>query len=114
MEKTLLQSIEPKVHSNLKIGLFGIGLDTYWPQFTGLKERLEGYLDIVEKKLSAIHPAIVNAGLVDTPGRAFAAGKMFKTEDVDLIFLYVTTYALSSTVLPVIQRAKVPVIILKS
>jgi L-arabinose isomerase len=31
---------------------------------------------------------------------------------VDLIFLHVTTYALSSTVLPVVQRAKVPVIIL--
>jgi L-arabinose isomerase len=29
-----------------------------------------------------------------------------------MIFLYVTTYALSSTVLPVVQRAKVPVIIL--
>ena len=29
----------------LKIGLFGIGLDAYWPQFAGLKERLEGYLD---------------------------------------------------------------------
>ena len=27
----------------VKIGLFGIGLDTYWPQFHGLKERLEGY-----------------------------------------------------------------------
>lgn len=24
-----------------KIGLFGIGLDTYWPQFKGLKTRLE-------------------------------------------------------------------------
>jgi L-arabinose isomerase len=31
---------------------------------------------------------------------------------VDLIFLHVTTYALSSTVLPVVRRAKVPVIIL--
>jgi L-arabinose isomerase len=31
---------------------------------------------------------------------------------VDLIFLYVTTYALSATVLPVVLRAKVPVIIL--
>jgi L-arabinose isomerase len=31
---------------------------------------------------------------------------------VDLIFLHVTTYALSSTVLPVVQRAKVPVVIL--
>ena len=33
----------------MKIGLFGIGLDTYWPQFEGLKERLEGYLSVVEK-----------------------------------------------------------------
>ena len=97
---------------NLKIGLFGIGLDTYWPQFAGLKERLESYLDVVEQKLSEIHPSVVNAGLVDTADKAFQAGRMFKTEDVDLIFLYVTTYALSSTVLPVVQRAKVPVIIL--
>ena len=26
----------------MRVGLCGIGLDTYWPQFTGLKERLEG------------------------------------------------------------------------
>ena len=99
-------------NTSLKIGLFGIGLDAYWPQFDGLKERLEGYLQSVEKNLSAIHPSIVNVGLVDTSEKAFAAGKMFRTQDVDLIFLYVTTYALSSTILPVVLRAKVPVIIL--
>jgi len=96
----------------MKIGLFGIGLDTYWVQFAGLKEKLEGYLKDVENKLAAINPEIVNAGLVDTIDKAFAAGKLFKTQDVDIIFLYVTTYALSSTVLPVVQRAQVPVIIL--
>ena len=106
------QFIKLKAMSSLKIGLFGIGLDSYWPQFEGLKERLEGYLHVVEQKLSTIHPAIVNAGLVDTIDKAFHAGRKFKTEDVDIIFLYVTTYALSSTVLPVVQRAKVPVIIL--
>lgn len=98
--------------SGLKIGLFGIGLDAYWSQFEGLKDRLEGYLNLVEQKISIIHPSIVNAGLIDNPDKAFQAGKLFKTEDVDLIFLYVSTYALSSTVLPVVQRAKVPVIIL--
>jgi L-arabinose isomerase len=98
--------------SALRIGLFGIGLDTYWSQFSGLKERLEGYLDVVEQRLSAIHPDIVNAGLVDNPDKAFEAGKLFKTSDVDVIFLYVSTYALSATVLPVVQRAKVPVVIL--
>jgi len=95
-----------------KIGLFGIGLETYWEQFDGLKERLEGYLAEAEKKLAVVHPVIINAGLVDNPDKAFAAGDRFREEGVDLLFLYVTTYALSSTVLPVVQRAKVPVIIL--
>jgi len=99
-------------NTTLKIGLFGIGLDTYWPQFDGLKERLEGYLTTVEKRLTEIHPHIINAGLVDNIDKAFDAGRLFRTEDVDIIFLYVTTYALSSTVLPVVQKAKVPVIIL--
>jgi L-arabinose isomerase len=98
--------------NTLKIGLFGIGLEAYWKQFDGLKTRLEGYLSVVENKLSAIHPQIVNLGLIDNAEKAFDAGSRFRKEDVDLIFLYVTTYALSSTVLPVVQRAKVPVIIL--
>ncbi|HEY4322576.1 MAG TPA: arabinose isomerase [Mucilaginibacter sp.] len=96
----------------MKIGLFGIGLEAYWEQFAGLEERLKGYLAIVEKKLSVLHPEIVNLGLIDTTDKAFEAGNVFKREDVGLIFLYVTTYALSSTVLPVVQRLKVPVIIL--
>ena len=95
-----------------KIGLFGIGLDAYWPQFEGLKERLEGYLAIVEDKLGRDGIEIVNLGLIDTPEKALDAGHAFRSADVDLIFLHVTTYALSSTVLPVVQRAKVPVIIL--
>ena len=95
-----------------KIGIFGIGLDTYWPQFAGLKERLEGYLGVVEGKLHRPGVEIVNLGLVDTPQKALDTGHQFRQADVDLIFLYVTTYALSSTVLPVVQRAKVPVIIL--
>jgi L-arabinose isomerase len=96
----------------LKIGLFGIGLDAYWEQFEGLKERLESYLAIIESKLSALHPGIINLGLIDNSEKAFQAGREFRRQDVDLIFLYVSTYALSSTVLPVVQRAKVPVIIL--
>jgi L-arabinose isomerase len=96
----------------LKIGLFGIGLDTYWGQFPGLEDRLKGYLAGVEQKLKAHGPEIVNLGLVDTPDKAFAAGHTFRAENVDLLFLYVSTYALSSTVLPVVQRVGVPVIIL--
>ncbi len=94
------------------MGLFGIGLDAYWPQFPGLKERLEGYVDRVAQKLARPGVEIVNVGLVDHPDRAREAGAEFRRADVDLIFLYATTYALSSTVLPVVRRAKVPVIVL--
>jgi L-arabinose isomerase len=38
--------------STLRLGLFGIGLDAYWPQFASLKERLEGYLGCVAHKLA--------------------------------------------------------------
>lgn len=96
----------------LRIGLFGIGLDAYWPQFAGLKKQLEGYLRRSAKKLALPGVEVVNLGLVDTPERALTAGHQFRQADVDLIFLHVTTYALSSTVLPVVRRAKVPVIIL--
>src|ERR1700761_9160151 len=96
----------------VKIGLFGIGLQAYWEQFEGLHERLSGYVDVVAGKLKSYGPEVINLGLIDTPEKAFEAGSDFRKADVDLIFLYVTTYALSATVLPVVTRAKVPVIVL--
>ena len=94
------------------VGLFGIGLDTYWPQFKGLRQRLTGYTQQVADRLARTGVRVINLGLVDSPEKAEAAGHAFRRHDVDLIFLYVTTYALSSTVLPVVRRAKVPVILL--
>ncbi|WP_261193907.1 arabinose isomerase [Pseudoruegeria sp. SHC-113] len=96
----------------LKVGLFGIGLDAYWPQFEGLEARLKSYVGVVERKLARDGVEVVNLGLIDTPEKAVQAGHDFRAADVDVIFLYVTTYALSSTVLPVVRRAGVPVIIL--
>jgi L-arabinose isomerase len=100
------------VASKLKVGLFGIGLDAYWPQFDGLEERLKSYVERVEAKLSRDDVTVVSLGLIDTPEKAVHAGHDFRAADVDIIFLYVTTYALSSTVLPVVRRAGVPVVIL--
>ena len=96
----------------LKVGLFGIGLDTYWAQFPGLRDRLVGLTEQVARRLESSRVSVVNLGLVDTPEKSFAAGHAFRKADIDLIFLYVTTYALSSTVLPAVRRARVPIIIL--
>jgi L-arabinose isomerase len=96
----------------LRVGLFGIGLEAYWPQFAGLRERLTGYIGQVASQLARPDVEVVNLGLVDTPEKALAAGHQCRRDDVDIIFLYVTTYALSATVLPAVRRARVPVIIL--
>lgn len=98
----------------MKIGLYGIGLDTYWAQFEGLYERLQGYQRGIADRLQAEDPALelVNTGVVDNPEKAREVGDMLAREGVDLILLYVSTYALSSTVLPVVQRAKAPVLVL--
>lgn len=96
----------------LNVGLFGVGLDTYWPQFSGLKTQLNSYLDLVQKRLERADVKIINAGLVDNLDGTEDATRLFDEQRVDALVLYVTTYALSSTVLPLVQRLGVPVLIL--
>ncbi len=81
----------------LRAGLFGIGLEAYWPQFQCLMERLEGYVQAVSTMLARPGVEIVNPDLIVSPERIMEAGHPFRREDV--IFLYVTTYATSSTAL---------------
>jgi L-arabinose isomerase len=94
-----------------KVGLFGIGLAAYWPQFKGLKRRLEGYQRIVSGHLDKFCD-VVDAGLVDSAPAAAAAGALFAREGVELVICYVGTYATSSQVLPAVQQAGAPVLIL--
>jgi L-arabinose isomerase len=96
----------------LRAGLFAIGLEAYWSQFEGLRKQLAEYADTVARKLGRDGVEIVNLGMIDSPEKAVAAAHEFRRADIDLLFLQVTTYALSSTVLPVVRRAKVPVIVL--
>lgn len=97
---------------NPTVGLFGIGLNTYWAQFPGLEERLKGYQAETRTILERAGAHVVDAGLVDTVEKARAAGTLFRENGVSLVFLYITTYALSQTVLPVARSAGVPVVIL--
>ncbi|HRU63575.1 MAG TPA: L-fucose/L-arabinose isomerase family protein, partial [Paludibacteraceae bacterium] len=95
-----------------RVGLFGIGLDTYWMQFDGLLEKLKIYQSEISKKIKNFGVEVVDAGMVDNPLKASEAANYLKRNDVEIVFLYVSTYALSSTVLPVAQKLKVPIIIL--
>ncbi|MBZ5620905.1 MAG: L-fucose/L-arabinose isomerase family protein [Acidobacteriia bacterium] len=95
-----------------KVGVFGIGLMAYWEQFPGLKQRLEGYQRQVEGRMRQAGVEVVSAGLVDSAPAAAAAGEFFGRAGLNLIVCYIGTYATSSQVLPVVQRAGVPVLVL--
>lgn len=101
-----------KRYNDLRVGVAGVGLDAYWDQFEGLKDRLHASLGAVEKKIADPTRVIVNLGLVDSPGSGLEAGHRARREEVALLLIYVTTYALSASVLPLILQARVPVILL--
>lgn len=94
-----------------RIGLYTIGLQAYWNQFPGLRERLIEYGEFIEKKMST-WGEIYNYGLVDNEGEGRNAGEWLNSKNVDLVFCHAATYSTSSTVLPIHQICKAPVIFL--
>src|SRR4051812_33790044 len=95
-----------------RVGILGIGLEAYWPQFGGLRERIAGYQRRVEERVAALGAEVVSAGLVDTPERAREAGDVFARAQGDVVLCHAVTYPTSSQVLPAVQAAKVPVVLL--
>jgi len=102
----------PAYETGVRVGLFGIGLDTYWPQFKGLKDKLSGYQDEIKFGLERDGVTVVDAGLVDNLEKSDQAANLFVKEGVDLIFLYISTYALSSNALGVVKKTTIPVVVL--
>lgn len=93
-------------------GLVGVGLNTYWPQFSGLYERLCGYRKQIAEQLKQEHVCVVDGGMVDEPEKAITVAAELERKSIDVLLVYISTYALSSTVLPLVQRLKVPVLLL--
>ncbi|MDR3260550.1 MAG: L-fucose/L-arabinose isomerase family protein [Tannerella sp.] len=100
------------VKSEIKVGLIGVGLDTYWGQFEGLLPRLTGYRKEIGERMSSLGAKVVDAGMVDHPQKAISAAGQLNGEEIELVFIFISTYALSSTLLPIVQRVKAPVILL--
>ena len=100
------------MNKSIRIGLFGIGLDTYWGQFDGLLGKLLSYQAVIAGRLEKAGASVTDAGMVDNPEKAIAAADLFNSSGVDLIILNISTYALSHNVLPLLQRTSAPVLVL--
>lgn len=107
-----MQKLNPiKPTKKARVGLYTIGLQAYWGQFLGLKERLREYGKFIEDKMSQ-HGEVFNFGLVDSEAAARRAGEWFNGKNVDIVFCHSGTYSTSSAILPVHQICKAPAVVL--
>lgn len=94
-----------------RVGLYSAGLQAYWSQFAGLRDRILGYNAFIESKVSQ-WGEVVNFGLVDSEVAARKAGEFFNAHNVDIILAHSGTYFTSSCVLPAHQICKAPTVML--
>ena len=94
-----------------RIGLYSAGLQAYWSQFAGLRDRILGYNAFIESRVS-LWGDVVNFGLVDSEVAARKAGEFFNAHNVDIILAHSGTYFTSSCVLPAHQICKSPTVML--
>ncbi|MGN0233245.1 MAG: arabinose isomerase [Bacteroidaceae bacterium] len=96
----------------MKIGLMAIGLNTYWRQYEGLLPRLISYTDEIGACIENMQVDVLHLGMVDSMEKTAEATERLRQEHISLLCVFVSTYALSSTVLPVVKEAKCPVLLL--
>ncbi|MDB5505373.1 MAG: sugar isomerase [Devosia sp.] len=94
-----------------RIGVMAVGFAGYWPQFPDMR----GQLLATHARLNALFAGkgeIFEAGMVDNATSARHAGAMFAAAGIDILFVHLTTYANSETLLPAVRSLGVPIILL--
>ncbi len=94
--------------SKAKIGVVTLGHYIYFEQFDGLKEELMSkfydFVNLIDEEACDI----VNGGYIDKTEEAFSAVKMLKQEDIDILFIILSTYVPSSVCVPFARYLDVP------
>lgn len=93
------------------VAVFSVGHGTYWDQFPGLFETLQGYhkefIDIVSQN----NVEIVDFGIVSTQQEAAKAADEMNRAGVRVIFCNMITYATSSVFAPVLRNVNAPMVL---
>ncbi len=94
-----------------RVGIFGVGHDTYWGQFDGLRDELMGYMGVFEQRVKACGVETVGFGLVDNARAAYDVLPRMKAANLDLVFCDMLTYATSSTWGAIVRELDVPIVL---
>lgn len=101
-----------------KVGLMVVGHREYWPQFPGMREQLlknaDGFAGLLEKSAVEVvtYTAADGTQMCDSPEEAYRAGVYFKAQDIDLLFLYLTTYVASGRYIQGVLACAAPVVVI--
>ncbi|NLV75036.1 MAG: arabinose isomerase [Chloroflexi bacterium] len=98
-------------NARARIGIMLAGHREYWPQFPGLKEELIKNGEYFTSLIAQHSVEILGSVFVDTLEDAYAAGVQFKSQDVDLLFVYLTTYVSSGRYVQGALAAGCPVVL---
>ena len=91
-----------------KVAVVTLGHYIYFEQFEGLKEDLMKKTAQFTRLIDSQKCDIFDAGYVDKPEDGFNTVKKIKKEDIDLLFVLVSTYVPSSVCMPFIKYIEVP------
>ena len=94
-----------------KIGVISLGHYIYFEQFEGLREELMAKSRELIEVIDSDACEIVDAGYIDRVDASFEAVKKLKTEDVDLLFVLLSTYVPSSVCAPLARYIDAPQIL---
>ncbi len=95
-----------------RVALVSFGLAAYWPQFPSLRGELAEAATQIRERLESLGASVVDAGIVSDAAEAVACGERLRQEPLDLLVVNLATYATSSQVLPVVQRAGHPALVI--
>ena len=87
--------MKTSISDRATVGIMICGHKEYWPQFPGMKEAMIGYSENFVRLVRASGVHLCDPVFIDTVEDAYRAGVEFKARDIDLLFVYLTTYVAS-------------------
>jgi L-arabinose isomerase len=100
-----------------KVAVMVVGHREYWSQFPGLRGRLlenaEGFESLLSQQGVEVVKFTADDGtqMCDTPEISYKAGVYFKAQDVDLVFLFLTSYVAAGRYMQGVLACAAPVVV---
>ena len=91
--------------------VISVGLNTYWKQFPGLLDELNGKTAVFLKKLADCQLNVRNFGMIDCADAACGILPELRAFDPDVLFVDMVTYATSATFAAIRQGVTCPVVL---